>query len=247
MAENIGNKIVDKTKEDDYVFAKKVRDYKKLIKFYLIPIVSVLLFLVILIFTVIPNVKYMLDGLEEAKALRDKSDQLDARIERLKVLQEQQDRDKEILAKIDEIIPSERSEVVKFRQKVASTGVEQGLSVETLQAGEIIIEENDKNIINKTGNLQLIEIPSKFSFSGNFDSFRQLFRNLYAGDDFFIISNMDLDVNNIVSRNSSWKGQFDLTKYQFSEERATQNYADVPETEPVNQEVVRFIEDNFGI
>jgi Tfp pilus assembly protein PilO len=196
MAQNISNKIIDKTKEDDYVFAKKVRDYRKLLRFYIIPFVSVLIFVFLLIFTIIPNINYMIDGLDEAKELKVQSTQLDARITKLGKLKDDEERYLQILSKVNQIIPSEQSEVVKFRQKVAGFATDEGLEIQSLKAGENILDDN-RNIEPENSNNQLIEIPSKFSFTGNFDSFRELLKKLYSGEDFFIITNMDIDVNNL--------------------------------------------------
>lgn len=248
MAQNISTKIVDKTKEDDYPFAKRIRDYRGLVRFYLIPILSVLIFLFIFIFTIVPNVKHMIDGLEEGKELKDESKLLDDRIDRLTSMKEYDSHNLEILSKINQLIPSEQSEVVRFRQKVAGVGIGKGLTVDSLQAGEVIIDEGEKNIVSSTTNFQLIEIPSRFGFTGQFGGFRGLFNDLYAGADFFVISKMDLDVNNVNSgRWSAWEGRFDLTKYQFYEDNSIRDYANVPETEPINQEVIKFLEENFGM
>lgn len=245
MAQTISNKIVDKRSDDDYVFAKKRQDYKKLLRFYIFPIISIIIFLIIFVFTIIPNVKYMINGLEEGQDLKEESEALDRRIAQLKTLKSREVENQQILDKVNVIIPSEQSEVVKFRQKVAQLAMSKGLAVESLQAGENIIDEED-SIIDGAGN-QLIEIPSKFSFSGDFNSFRELFLTLYEGEDFFIITNMDLDRNNFGANAGNWKGQFDLTKYQFSLRQSEDEYINIPESQTVNQQVINFIEQNFGI
>lgn len=243
---NISTKIIDKTKDEDYPFAKKVRDYRKLVRFYIIPIISVAIFFFILLFTVVPNVRYMIDGFEEGQELKRESKELDKRIDRLSAMKQNDSENRQLLSKINQIIPSEQSEVVRFRQKVAGVGTRKGLEVDSLQAGELIVEENSENVIDSSSGFQLIEIPSRFSFTGSFNSFRELFKELYSGEDFFVISNMDLNVNNFSFGVDSWEGRFDLTKYQFYEEGDSSDYANVPETQPVNQEVLKFLEDNFG-
>lgn len=245
MAQNISNKIIDKTKEDDYVFAKKVRDYRKLLRFYIIPFVSVLIFVFLLIFTIIPNINYMIDGLDEAKELKAQSTQLDARITKLGKLKDDEERYLQILSKVNQIIPSEQSEVVKFRQKVAGFATDEGLEIQSLKAGENILDDN-RDIELENSNNQLIEIPSKFSFTGNFDSFRELLKKLYSGEDFFIITNMDIDVNNLNLTGVNWKGQFDITKYQFSQSDLQDDFSDISESENINNGVILYIEQNFG-
>lgn len=245
MAQNISNKIIDKTKEDDYVFAKKVRDYRKLLRFYIIPFVSVLIFVFLLIFTIIPNINYMIDGLDEAKELKAQSSQLDSRITKLGKLKDDEERYLQILSKVNQIIPSEQSEVVKFRQKVAGFATDEGLEIQSLKAGENILDDN-RNIEPENSNNQLIEIPSKFSFTGNFDSFRELLKKLYSGEDFFIITNMDIDVNNLNLTGVNWKGQFDITKYQFSQSDLQDDFSDISESENINNGVILYIEQNFG-
>lgn len=187
----------------------------------------------------------MINGLEEGKQLKKESEELDRRISLLKTLKTREEENQQILNKVNLIIPSEQSEVVKFRQKVAGLATNEGLLVESLQAGENIIDEDDAVIENN--NNQLIEIPSKFSFSGDFDAFRKLFLTLYEGDDFFIITNMDLDISSVGQSSGTWKGQFDLTKYQFSERQSEEDYMNISERQPVNQSVINFIEQNFGL
>jgi len=106
MAQNINNKIVDKRNDDDYMFAKKKPNYRKLFHFYLIPIISVSIFLLLLVLTIIPNVKYMMDGLEEGKELKKESELLDQRIAILKTLKSREEEDLQILNKVNLIIPS---------------------------------------------------------------------------------------------------------------------------------------------
>lgn len=246
MARTISSKISNKSKDGDYPFAKKTYDYKKLAKFYFVPIISVVIFLALLVFTIIPNVNYMIDGLEKGKQLRAESEDLDNRINSLSSMQAQDEQNRQILNKINQIIPSEQSEVVRFRQKVAGVGTGKGLSVDSLKAGEVIVDENGRNIVSSTTNFQLIEIPSKFAFTGSFNGFRELFKDLYSGDDFFVISKMDLNIVNLNSGLGSWEGSFDLTKYQFYEGEENMDYSEVSDTTPVNQEVLKFIEENFG-
>lgn len=247
MADNVSSKVIDKSKDEDYPFRKRVIDYRKFIKFYFIPILSVLIFLVIVVFTVVPSVVDMLEGLDEVKQLEAKSDELDKRIARLEQLQEQEQTNRAILDKVNVLIPSEQSQVVLFRQKVANLGKDQGLDVDSLRAGESILDDNNQSELETQQDqaFNLIEIPSRFSFTGRFDSFRELLRSLYAGNDFFVVSNMDLDVNSIGATNTTWKGEFDLIKYQFSEDSQTENYLEVSDFAEANATVVKFIEDNF--
>lgn len=246
MNKSIASNVTDKREEDDYPFRRKVLDYRKFIKFYLIPIVSVLIFIILFIFTIIPNIKYMFDGLQDVNSLKDESEKFDARIAVLKTLKENEDQDRQTLGIINQLVPSENSEVVKFRQKVAQYGREKGLEVESLKAGESIINEKDKNVLLETSHYQLIEIPSKFTFTGPFGSYRELLKTMYNGDDFFVISSMKLDVSADTRTGLLWRGDFDMIKYQFSQSSTGANYSQVPETQPINQSVVNFVRENFA-
>jgi hypothetical protein len=245
MNKSIASNVTDKREEDDYPFRKKVLDYRKFLKFYLIPIVSVLIFVILFIFTIVPNIKYMFDGLQDVNSLQDESKKLDSRINVLKTLKENEDVDRQTLGIINQLVPSENSEVVKFRQKVAEYGKQKGLEVESLKAGESILSEKDKNVLLETSHYQLIEIPSKFTFTGPFGSYRELLKTMYNGDDFFVISSMKLDVSADNRSSLLWRGDFDVIKYQFSQSSTGSNYSQVPETQPVNQSVVNFVRENF--
>ncbi len=242
----VKTKITDKREDDEYPFRKKVRDYRKFGKFYLVPITSVGIFIIIFIFTIVPNIRYMFDGLQEVNSLRDESEKLDMRLNVLKTLKEKEDQDRRILSMINNLVPSETSEVVKFRQEVAEMGKQKGLVAESLKAGESILDDKNKSVIIQTPDYQVIEIPSKFSFLGQFSSYRELLRSLYNGDDFFVISSMDLEVNQSNGSGNIWRGDFDIIKYQFSLSSTEANYSQILESQPINQSVVRFLEENFA-
>lgn len=247
MSQDISNKIIDRREDDYYPFRKRIINYGNALRFYILPISSVVIFVLIIIFAVIPNVSYMLDGLSEAQKLADESEELNRRIKRLDQLTNDIDRNKLLLEQLNNLVPTENTQVVNFRQKVAEIGERKGLEVESLKAGELIIEGPDVELINQ-GNSNLfsvIEIPSTFSFSGNFSSYRELLKDLYAGDDFFVVSKMDLNLTNPGSRNQNWQGEFDLIKYQFTGKTDEAKYLNVSEFSQVNQRVVKFIEENF--
>lgn len=244
MSTSIHKKVSDKRRDEEYPFIKASYKYKNIFKFYFLPIFSVVIFFLIMIFAIVPNITYMRDQLQIVRALRDESNEYDRRISALNELKKDAESYKSLLEKVNSLVPSEQSEVVKFRQRVAQNGQDNRLIVENQKTGEILVD--DSNVVEKTTNFQLIEIPSNFLFKGEFNSLREFLRTMYEGDDFFVISSMDLDIEVIRNVGSIWMGDFDLIKYQFSEDSQTSRYEEVSEFEPINQEVVKFMGDNFG-
>lgn len=218
------------------------------LKFYALPIFSALLFLGVVFFTVIPNIQYVFDQIEEIDQLRNEDEQLEQRIDRLVALRQSNAERQQLISQINALVPTGKSEVVNFRERVVATTNSQNLNLNDTKSGETILDAESATVTSIEG-FSIIQIPSEFSMDGEFANFRNFLIRLYDGTDFFIVDQMSLDSNQSEEENASaWTGEFNLTKYQFYADddfNATLVFASVPETAQPDQVVIEFLQERF--
>ena len=212
-------------------------------RFHFLPLLSIAFFAVILFTAVIPNVQRIFNTIDEIDVLKTRDKELNNRITKLEELREKNAQMQEIIDKINFIVPTGNSEVVKFRERIAGSasfnalGLESSKSSETLQ----IISELE------SGNFGIIEIPSEFNIRGIFLGFRNFLNSLYQGKDFFVVNKMGLSGIKSISQDE-WNGEINLVKYQFFADEGfdpAEVYANVSEDEVPNPDVINFLQSRF--
>ena len=217
------------------------------IKFYALPIFGFALFILILLGPVIDNINKIFANIDGINNLRTEDTALSERISKLIELQSSSEADQLIIDKINDLVPTEKSQVLAFRKRVSDLALGEGLKLEGSSSTEEIItdptvEEVDAN------SLILIEIPSKFSLEGSFNAFRSFLNTLGAGADFFVVNEMNLHLVESEDNSDNWSSSFDLVKYQFftaPEFSAVQIYGSVSEDEIPIPVVVEFVKARF--
>lgn len=214
-------------------------------KFYALPLFSLIIFLSIVFFPIRSEINKISDTRDEISDLSSQSEQLDGRIVVLEGLNTQYEQNQDIIDRINRIIPTGRTEVVKFSDNVVGTAVSVGLVVHTAKAGEII----RVNVDEQDSSYYLVEIPSEFSIDGPFFVFRRYLNLLYTGDDFFVVSKMDLGTSATADDQiKTWGGELNFVKYQFFADNSidlAETFAAVSESEQPNQVVIDFLETRF--
>jgi hypothetical protein len=249
-----GIKRAEKEKERAALRNKELVHF---IKFYALPIFSAVVFFSIIFLTVIPNIRYIFTTLDEIDELRVEERHLNQRIDKLVDLRNQNAQRSELIAQINFLIPTGRSEVVRFRERVANTTEQEQLNLESVRAGETLIDTETATVA-AVGDFKLIQIPSEFNMTGEFNNFRNFLLGLYDGDDFFIVDEMQLSYSPGVERSNQfnqvqmsdpfWTGIFNLTKYQFFADEnfdADTAFGSISEDEIPNNLVIKFLEDKF--
>lgn len=227
---------------NDLSVEKKSTDFYLFMKFYALPVASTLFFVVLIAFGALPNIKKTFSYNQQLTELKDQDAQLQKRINQLVVLQSQTAENTLILEKINEIVPTGKSEVVKFRERVANNTIQQNLSLNDSKAGE-----NINSTLVTIDNFSLIQIPSEFNVNGRFPNMRQFLKKLYVGTDFFIVNKMNLSLAS-EQDSTDWLGNFNLTKYQFFADEGFDSqevFANVSELTSANQEVIDFLKERF--
>jgi hypothetical protein len=93
--------------------------------------------------------------------------------------------------------------------------------------------------------LNVSQIPTNFTMSGRFADFRNFFKTLYTGKDFFVVEKMNLS---LTDAQDTWSGTVSLVKYQFTTSEnfdPTAVYGKVSENSQPNSQVVQFLEKKF--
>ena len=237
-------KNAEKEEQEKKVKVDEISDF---IKFYALPIFSAMIFLGVVFFTIIPSIRYIFDSIDEIDALKNEDQTMNSRIERLIALQQENADQVQLINRINSIVPTGKSEVVAFRERIATTGLQQSLLLEESKSGETILEPESVTVETAEG-FNLIEIPSEFNMRGEFINFRNFLNSLYIGDDFFIVEEMSLNASSAEGEENIWFGTFNLTKYQFFADEnfdLETTFAGVDEFEEPDPTAINFLETKF--
>lgn len=224
----------------------KSEDIIKELKFYFMPFLGLIFFVAILVGAIIPNISQVFSTIDQIDALRAQDQQLDTRITLLEQLSAQNLQSQDILDKINFIVPTGKSEVVNFRQRIETNAVQNNVNLDSSKSGEVILVQQANSEAANNG-LNVIEIPSEFTMSGDFNSFRNLLKSLYTGKDFFVIQQMSLSRQQGTDPNA-WSGSLSLVKYQFYAPETFDKvsvYGSVAPEEQADDNVVTFLQDKF--
>jgi Tfp pilus assembly protein PilO len=237
------NKFTD---EDDSN-SIKFDEVKHFLKFYALPLFSMIIFFGVLVFPVFNNIKYVFDTLDEIDTLKEQDQMLQQRLVKLEELRQQNIAQQEVISKINNLVPTGKSEVVKFRERVNSVAQGQSLNLQKSRSGELVTNNQDVNI-DVIENYNLIQMPSEFTMIGEFSNLRSFLKGLYDGRDFFIVNEMTLSSNISEDGKILWQGGFNLTKYQFYPQAnfdIVNSFGTISENEVPNQEVMEFLEKRY--
>ena len=110
---------------------------------------------------------------------------------------------------------------------------------EALPEGESLIDPKDDPTY-----LPLNQLPTNFDLLGPYEGIRSFFRNMYSGQDFFVVNQMEL----VKIDQNTWSGQISLAKYQFTPNAKfdpNKAYFTISEDAPLNQEMLDFLQKKF--
>jgi len=216
--------------------------------FYALPLFSVLLFLGIIVYGVIPEIHKIFDVVEEVDALKIQDTNLQIRVDKLIALKNDTTSEQDLIDMINELIPTGKSEVVKFRNRVAKTATLERLDFQNATTGETVLNSSEDNIVAEGNGFSLIQIPSEFDTTGLFLDLRSFLYELYNINDFFVVNEMELN-SAPVEDIENWSGGFVLTKYQFFADEnfnPEATFLKVSELTTPNPLVVEFLQKNYS-
>ncbi len=251
MADNISQKRQAQpefgTISEKIYLSRQPKSVTKSFRLYLVPILSVGLFILLLLKPTLPSMHSYFSLLDELKTARV---ELKLREENLAYIQGLQVQESgvqaDLLNEIEKIIPTAKTEVIEFERKVSGYAEIYNIEIEEVTVGEKILLENKgvpkpgEEEAETTFELPLVQIPLTFSLKGGLDNIKSMLAELYQGEDFIVISEMRLDIEDNIA-----EATLVLSKYQFlnfkspSEERAALDSIDVKT--PINQNVLDFV------
>jgi len=238
-------KSIEKNNTHKQVDASKIKYF---FVFYALPLFSIILFFGIILYGVIPEVQNMFDVVEKVDALKVQDTNLKIRVDKLLALQNDGATEQDLIDMINELIPTEKSEVVKFCNRVAKTATTEKLDFQNATTGETVINSSEDNIVAEGNGFSLIQIPSEFDTTGLFLNLRSFLSELYTINDFFVVNEMDLN-SSPVDDIENWNGGFILTKYQFFADEnfdSESTFLNVSELTAPNSQVVEFLQKNYA-
>jgi len=242
----------------------KLGDVLKEMLFFSLPVFSFIFFIGILFYAVIPNINDMNARLTEVNKLRQDEADLKVRIAKIRDLQANISSIQQTIDKINVIVPTGRTEVVNFGDRIVQTIVANTLLSDGYTTGEseLVGNQNPAPALTvtpaATGQttqtaaadptyLPLYQLPAIFSVSGKFDAIRSFFKELYKGNDFFVVDKMELTGSG-GPQGGDWRGEISLVKYQFTpnpEFDPVKAYMGISESTPLNEIVMKFLQDKF--
>lgn len=238
--------------QKEFSFSESIKD----LMFYILPIISFLVFLSVILFAVVPNLNMTLADLDELDKLAQEDVRLRTRIKNIQGLEQKKSTYKEIITKIDSIVPVGKTEVVKFTTRISETINDNGLESSDIKTGEEeyirlgdIFKEEEIPVDSKSV-LGVRQIPIEFSVKGSFSDIRNFFEELYKGQDFFVVEKMELSIQQeaVLNEQNVWVGDIVLVKYQFvppkdfSPELA---YGNITEENELDSDVIEFLNKKF--
>jgi len=218
------------------------------ILYYITPIISLVAFLLVIIFGVIPTFNTLINKLGTIEELKAEDTMLKQRITKMEEIKSRVADLQNVIAKINTIVPEGKTEIVKFAQRIreeVNTNMgrftfnldEPAITMDNIKTGELTLATSEKT----TNGLKVNQVPTEFTITGGLGRFRQFFSNLYDGDDFFVVEKMALSFD---SSSRKWNGSISLVKYQFNKEssfNAASVYGAVSENSIANQKVINFL------
>ena len=168
------------------------------ITYFIVPIASVIAFLIIVLFPIIGTVNTIRDNQATIKQKDAEIASLDATITDLETLARQDPVVQTNLAKIDKIVPSEKSEVVQFVLAVEDIAKQNNLekTEQKSDEGKESVDEDTQTtdyqeVTNQSASI--ISINNQFSFKGDKLEIENFLNALYHRDDFIIVSTMKME------------------------------------------------------
>lgn len=283
MAFNPTQQTSKKSRKDVHTLVKEAEEQKRVavserlekggqkvlqeIVYYALPLLSIAIFIGILIWGTWPAVQGILNYRTSQKEKNNQIVDLDNEISSLKALKTKEYEFERDLAIIDSIVPSAKTEVVKFVAEIAGLSEQYNL-IETTHETSELAQKLQEEVAQKAESetVAIIQIPTRSEYQASFEDMQNFLNALYNKDDFIIISELsiqgqaardfqaarqaqmgeDITVDQSLSANT-WTMEVTFAKYQFSKsfsEFIVNNL--IPITTYPNEVVLEYIRTRYG-
>lgn len=240
--------IVSELEQQKKIREEKTKKRSKYLKLYIVPIFTIIFFVGIIVVLVIPKINEVFSRLDEVSTNNETITQLNQRLTETVALSANSATITSNLATVNTIATSQNTEVIKFRDKISDLTILNNLTIVSQKLTETtVIPEGPNNGL--TGNVNLVEVPFVFEIVGRFEDMKTFIASLNTIDDFVIIKEMDLAVQEVEGltqaeerATNQWSLKISLVKYQFFEAKDLQAiYLAVPATAKISADMQAYI------
>lgn len=172
---------------------KKGRGFFSGIIYYGLPVLSVVIFMVLIFAGTVPAIKNgILDRMDQIEAKELEIEDLNQQIASLEELKAQEPQILTDLKVIDKIAPTGKTQVAKFVGEIADMAEQNELEEQEYASGETL-EEIQKEIEEEAQKetAAIIHIPAQSDYNSKFENIESFLSDLYHKEEFIIISALD--------------------------------------------------------
>ena len=270
VKKNVYDQLKETEKESlSKKFQTQSQNVIKGIIYYSLPLVSIGIFIGMILFGAMPEIKKVLNYRKEITAKKEEIESLNNEISKLEELKANQYQIESDLEIIDRIVPSEKTQVAKFVGEVEILAEEINLEESKYGSGEQIEKLGEEEIAQEEqsqDSAAIIQIPTESEYIAELENIKNFLNALYNKNDFIIVSELEMQGQSAreylasLQKEKGEKVTVDLTlpelrwtmkvtfaKYQFSKgfgEYMSKNI--VPATQEPDQITLEFIRSKYG-
>lgn len=225
----------------------KLKQYRRIFRFYVVPILAGIVFVGMLAFLIAPKVQSIFDTLDVLASEDEALEEQIGKVNDLKILSQKTNTLLAQLEVLNETAPSGTTEVVKFRDKVTALILQNGLEIKSQQLSETSIEPTDASGTQLVGGqIVLQEVPFSFEITGSYTNMLNFVNVLSNIEDFIVVREMELSSaqSTLELTQREWNLKLKIDKYQFkagNQEELKRIFRSIPATAKVSEEIVQYI------
>ncbi len=220
------------------------RTFKELVVFYTVPLVSIILFLGIVGFFVVPTINGIYTNFNKVEDLKKKKDADKPSLTSLIKLRDNDQQTQDDLAVVDKIVPSEKTKIVTLQKFIQDTVEKYGLTLKSYTIGEqlrpisvgagstpvsnqVIGSSGDSTKPVKKTEDSLRVAPTTVKIEGKFSDIQKFFNEFYLLNSLFIVDSLNMKAaqsiapENLSTSDVKWNLDVTFAKYVFSEDFLT--------------------------
>ncbi|MEO6728538.1 MAG: hypothetical protein ABIM99_01315 [Candidatus Dojkabacteria bacterium] len=240
--------IIPELEQQKKAKEEKTKKRNKFLKLYIVPIFTIIFFILIIVGLVAPKITDVFAKLDEVSANNIIIADLNTRLNEVIALQANSETINTNLDTVNTIATSQNTEVIKFRDKISALTIVNNLTIVSQKLTESTVTPDGANS-GLSGNVNLVEVPFQFEIVGRFEDIKSFIASLNTIDDFVIVKEMELalreqeglttDEEKLLNQ---WSLKINLVKYQFFEAKDLKSlYLSIPATSKISDDMKAYI------
>jgi len=246
------------------------RSFKEILAYYTLPIVSVVLFLAIIGFFIVPTINGIYANFNKVEDLRKKKDAEKPTLTSLVKLRDNDQQTQDDLAVVDKIVPSEKTKIVTLQKFIQDTVEKYGLTLKSYTIGEQLrpvsvgsdisssVRPSSASDLDTSKPVKKTEdslrvAPTTVKIEGKFSDIQKFFNEFYLLNSLFIVDSLNMKASQSIApadlSTSEVKWNLDVTfaKYVFSEDFLTNEdvFNQLPASATPDQTTLDYIKKRF--